>query len=102
MNRVQFNQLGYVKMQVCPHCNKEAFSTWRKLALGPAGVTHCRSCRAPISTSWVSVLAAVPFIGAIALQLTDLRGTPLGYAALVVAFAVYSVLHLWFVPLVRK
>jgi predicted RNA-binding Zn-ribbon protein involved in translation (DUF1610 family) len=84
----------------CPVCGKRAIGAIRKLWLGPAGFATCVSCGARVTVSERSFVSAIPFIVAFAAWL--LYRSPLTVAAVVVTGILFTVIHQWFVPLVRK
>jgi hypothetical protein len=88
-------------MYLCPHCNRPGVSVARKLCLGPAIPATCASCGRRVGVPWSAVGAVVPFLGAMA------AAWFVGPIALKVLLAgagaaVMTVIHMAWVPLVRR
>ncbi len=88
-------------MLVCPHCQAEPFSYWRKFALGPVIDAPCKVCGTRLSVSWLSLFAGILFIAAIALAPRYMSFTT-SALCIAVGFAAYAFVHLRFVPLVAR
>lgn len=84
----------------CPVCKKRALSATRKLWLGPAAKTTCVSCGTPISVSWWSFVASLPFAAAWLAPLF----LPFWVAVMVwvVTGLVYALVHQRYVPIVQR
>jgi len=88
-------------MCTCPHCNKPGVSLLRKLCLGPAMPATCKECGRKVGVPYSSMLAFIPFgVAIILVQIVD--STTLQMGIWVVGFLLYAVIHMKFVPLVRK
>ena len=88
-------------MYTCPYCGGRALSPSRKMFLGPARSVKCQSCQRKFSVSWWAMAPAVFAIVVISYSLIVLPyqwSIPIA----VLAFAVYSLVHLRHVPLVGR
>lgn len=84
----------------CPYCRQRGVSLLRKLCLGPAQSTKCKSCRRKISVSPASFVAGLPV--AFSIGVVHLTGS-MSFLALVPLMLVVSTLvHLYAVPMVPK
>jgi len=48
--------------QVCPSCNKKAFSNWEKLHLGPLISKGCSNCNVMLTVPFKLILAYIPLM----------------------------------------
>lgn len=70
--------------------------------MGPGDSTTCRACGGKVGVPYWSVVAVIPFLAAIPLaELTDMSDV-LKIAALIVGFAIMSVIHMKLVPLIPR
>lgn len=85
----------------CPRCDKPAMSAWRKMSMGPAMPVKCAACGKRVGVPWSSMLTMTPFIAALlgAAFIEPLAGKVLVF---ITGFAVMSVIHVRWVPLVPR
>ena len=88
-------------MYRCPHCDQPGISAMRKFCLGPAASATCRACGKRVGVPFAAILAAVPFIAAI-VGATELDSWPARVGVLLAGFVIMSVIHLLWVPLIRR
>lgn len=88
----------------CPHCGLPALPAWRKLALGPTARARCRRCGLAVGVApGRALVALLPCLAVVAaVTLGWIARPPAMVAAGLAAIGATALLHLAWVPLVRR
>ena len=85
----------------CPHCGKPGISVLRKMFLGPAVRTACKTCGEKVGVPWISMLGSIPaFVAVAAISLAEsyeVKGV-----ILLVTVVLLAIANLLWVPLERR
>lgn len=84
---------------ICPSCNKEAFSIFEKLTLGPLTSKECVSCHAMLTVSFKSLLTTLPTIVMVLFSPNIHTSSIIAFG--LVGFIITSFLHVKYVPLIN-
>jgi hypothetical protein len=87
---------------LCPHCGQQGISIGRKLFLGPAIPATCAACGNKIGVPYGRSFAAVSpfFVWVIGRSYINMDWV--AFISFVVAFAISCVLHIKWVPLIKR
>ena len=85
----------------CPHCHQPEIPVSRKMWLGPATSTTCRSCGAAVSVPWSAMWAGTPFFAAIVIA-AFVSSALVAAALWILGAAAMAWLHFRYVPLIAK
>jgi len=85
--------------QVCPSCNKKAFSNWEKLHLGPLISKQCSNCNAMLTVPFKLILAYLPAM--VPMFIIPYVSYPLLLGLFPISLTVSFYLHIKYVSLIK-
>ena len=91
-----------MKLYPCPHCGGPGISVARKFFLGPAIPAVCQTCKRRIGVPWTAMLAALPGVASIFLAAKLEQLFVFRILLLIAGFALTSLIHMKWVPLVAR
>lgn len=79
-------------MNECPHCGKQALSSYRKYDTNALSGVACRECGRKVGVPGAAVFSLTPFIVGIFLSMA--LGSPWGLVAGAVGFVLFAAIYL--------